>query len=75
MLFQTTEAHEALRKEIRTFAEKEIRPIAFSLDQNNEFPDDVVKKMAANGWLGLPYEEKYGGAGRDILSYAIAVEE
>ena len=75
MLFQTTEAHEALRKEIRAFAEKEIRPIAFGLDQNNEFPDDVVKKMAANGWLGLPYEKKYGGAGRDILSYAIAVEE
>ena len=43
MLFQTTEAHEALRKEIRAFAEKEVKPIAFSLDQHNQFPDEIVR--------------------------------
>ena len=75
MLFMTTEAHEALRKKIRAFAEEKIKPIAFRLDQNNEFPDEIVKEIGANGWMGLPYPKEYGGAGLDVLSYAIAVEE
>ncbi|MBQ9179307.1 MAG: acyl-CoA dehydrogenase family protein [Firmicutes bacterium] len=75
MLYQTTEAHEQLRKEIRAFAEEEIKPIAFSLDQGNEFPEEAIKKLGKKGWMGLPYPKEYGGAGADILSYAIAVEE
>ena len=75
MLFKTTEQHEALRKAVREFAEAEVKPIAFSLDQNNEFPDEIVKMMGEHGWMGLPYEKKYGGAGLDAISYAIAVEE
>ena len=75
MLFQTTEKHEALRNKIRAFAEKEVKPIAFSLDQENEFPEDAVKKLAEMGLMGIPYPKEYGGAGLDILSYAIAVEE
>lgn len=75
MLFQTTEKHETLRNKIRAFAEKEVKPIAFSLDQENEFPEDAVKKLAEMGLMGIPYPEEYGGAGLDILSYAIAVEE
>ena len=75
MLFQTTRGQEALRAQIRQFAEEEIRPQAFLMDQNNEFPDEPVKKMAQLGWLGLPFPKEYGGAGLDILSYAMAVEE
>lgn len=75
MLYQTSPAHEELRMKIREFAEKEIKPIAFSLDKNNEFPRDAVRKMGELGWMGLPYETEYGGAGADVLSYAIAVEE
>lgn len=75
MLFQTTQAHEMLRAQIRAFAEAEVKPIAFMLDQNNEFPSEIVKKMAENGWMGLPYSTEYGGAGADVISYAIAVEE
>ena len=75
MLFQTTPAHEELRAKIRAFAEEEIKPLAFLLDQNNEFPDEAVKKMGQLGWLGLPFPKEYGGAGLDILSYAMAVEE
>ena len=55
MLFQTTPAHEELRAKIRAFAEEEIKPLAFLLDQNNEFPDEPVKKMAQLGWLWLPF--------------------
>ena len=75
MLFQTTLTHEELRAKIRAFAEEEIRPIAFMLDQQNEFPTDAVKKLGELGWMGLPYPKAYGGAGLDILSYAMAVEE
>ena len=55
---------------IREFAETELKPITFMLDKNNEFPDDIVKKLAEMGIMGLPYPKKYGGAGKDILTYA-----
>ena len=45
MLYKTTEQHEAFRKKVREFAEKEVKPITFELDQNNQFPDEIVKRM------------------------------
>ncbi|MEG2013406.1 MAG: acyl-CoA dehydrogenase family protein [Anaerovoracaceae bacterium] len=75
MLFKTTDKHEELREKIRAFAEEEVKPIAFMLDQNNEFPTEAVRKLATMGMMGIPYPIKYGGAGLDALSYAIAVEE
>ena len=75
MLYKLTEKHEALRAKIRAFAEEEVKPIAFMLDKNNEFPHDMVKKLAEMGLMGIPYPAKYGGAGLDVLSYAVAVEE
>lgn len=75
MLFKTTQEHEAFRKKIREFAEKEVKPQAFLLDQNNEFPAEAIKKFGEMGWMGIPYPKEYGGAGLDALSYAIAVEE
>lgn len=57
MNFQTTEKHEALRAQIREFAEAEVKPYAFLWDQENQFPRDVVSKMAKNGWMGLPYPQ------------------
>ena len=55
MLFKTTEAHEAFREKVRAFAEEEIKPIAFKLDQGNEFPHEAVAKMAELGLMGIPY--------------------
>ena len=75
MLFQTTQAHEELRAKIRAFVEEEGKPIAFSLDQANEFPAEAVKKLGELGLMGIPYPKEYGGAGLDAISYAIAVEE
>ncbi|MCD8156761.1 MAG: acyl-CoA dehydrogenase family protein [Clostridiales bacterium] len=75
MLFQTTQDHEELRSRIRKFAEEEVKPLAFMLDQNNEFPAEAVKKLGELGLMGIPYPVEYGGAGLDVLSYAIAVEE
>ena len=75
MSFKTSEVHENLRQRVREFAESEIKPIAFMLDQNNEFPTEAIKKFAEMGLMGIPYPKEYGGAGMDTLSYAIAVEE
>ena len=75
MFYKTTEEHEIFRKKIREFAENEVKPIAFLLDKENKFPIEVVNKLGTMGILGTPYPKEYGGAGLDILSYAIAVEE
>ncbi|MCD8356518.1 MAG: acyl-CoA dehydrogenase family protein [Clostridia bacterium] len=75
MLFQPTEAHEALRAKIRSFAETEVKPHTFLMDKENLFPAEAVKQLGEMGLMGIPYPQEYGGAGLDVLSYAIAVEE
>ncbi|MHC5372845.1 acyl-CoA dehydrogenase family protein [Enterococcus sp. LJL120] len=75
MQLNTTEQHEAFRAKVRDFAETDIKPIATTLDLENQFPDEIVKKMGELGILGIPFPEKYGGGGMDTTSYAIGVEE
>lgn len=75
MFFKTTVQHENLRTKIREFAEEEVKPITFTLDQENKFPSEAIHKLADMGMMGIPYPEEYGGAGLDVISYAIAVEE
>jgi alkylation response protein AidB-like acyl-CoA dehydrogenase len=74
MLF-LKEEHFQVREMARKFADEVVAPRARELDETESFPDDLVKQMAELGFLGLPYPEKYGGAGMDTLAYAIAVEE
>ena len=66
---------EEFRKVVRDFAEEKVKPIAFHLDQTKEFPEDIVKEMGQMGLMGIPFPEKYGGAGLTNEHYAIAVEE
>ncbi len=75
MNFKLTPQQEALQQKLRTFAESKIAPIAFQLDQENRFPEEIVKELGQMGILGIPFPTEYGGAGMDALSYAIAVEE
>lgn len=75
MLFSTTKDHEEFRAKIKEFAETEIKPIAFMLDKNNQFPEEAIKKFGELGLMGIPYPKKYGGVGLNTLSYSIAVEE
>lgn len=75
MMFSTTVKQEEIRKIIRDFAESEIKPIAFMLDKENEFPHEAIQKLGKLGLMGIPYPKEYGGFGSDVLSYAIAVEE
>src|SRR5689334_18228298 len=69
------EEHHQVRDMVRRFSEDVVAPRARELDETETFPHEAVKQMAELGLLGLPYPEKYGGAGMDTLSYAIAVEE
>ncbi|MDD6363292.1 MAG: acyl-CoA dehydrogenase family protein, partial [Lachnospiraceae bacterium] len=75
MNYATTQKQEELRAKVRAFAEAEIKPYSFEWDKGNIFPSEVVSKMTDLGIMGLPYPKEYGGAGLDVTSYAIAVEE
>ncbi|QEY35542.1 acyl-CoA dehydrogenase [Caproiciproducens galactitolivorans] len=75
MLYKTTEKQEAFRKKVREFAQSEVKPLAFQMDQGNTFPTEIVRKMGQMGLMGIPYPKQYGGMGLDMGSYAIAVEE
>ena len=67
--------HEMLRKMYRDFAETEVKPLAEWVDENEAFPEETVKKMAKLGMMGIYFPKEYGGAGADVLSYVMAVEE
>jgi len=71
----TTERHESLRKQVRLFAESEIKPLAGELDRNEEFSVDLTKKMGKAGFFGQYLPSKYGGRDLDYLSLVITVEE
>src|SRR6202022_4355978 len=64
-----------IRKLVRDFAEREVKPRAEAIDHNSEFPRDLVDKAAKLGLLGILVPDAYGGAGLDHLSFAIFVEE
>ena len=75
MLFTTTQQQEKLRAKVRAFAEEEIKPLAFLMDKENQFPDEAVATLGKMGLMGIPFPKEYGGAGLDMISYAVAVEE
>ncbi|MBI4732144.1 MAG: acyl-CoA dehydrogenase [Chloroflexi bacterium] len=75
MDFEFSQDHKVLQSSVRDFVEKEVKPLAIQIDENHMIPDELVQKMSAMGLLGSYLPEAYGGAGLDILSYAIVVEE
>ena len=75
MDFDLTPEQEQFRGVIREFAAAEVAPGAAGRDQREEFPLEVVKKMAGLGLFGLPFGEEYGGADADTVTMCIAVEE
>jgi hypothetical protein len=66
---------EALRLEVRKFAEREIRPHVMEWDEAKTFPFAVVKQLGEMGMMGVIFPEQYGGAGMGYLEYATVVEE
>src|SRR5579871_4798756 len=74
MNFDLTDEQRLIQQTVRDFAQAEVAPRAEELDRTHQFPYDLVAKMADLGLMGLPWPERYGGAGGDTVSYAIAVE-
>ena len=75
MDFRLTKEQLLVRKMVREFAENEVKPIASEIDEEERFPAETVAKMAKLGMMGIYFPKEYGGAGGDVLSYAITVEE
>lgn len=70
-----TQEQDMMRKMVRDFAEKEIAPIIEQMDETDEFPTEVVRKMGELGLMGIPLPQRYGGSGMDFTSYIIAIHE
>lgn len=75
MNFTLTKEQELVRKMVRDFAVNEVKPIAAEIDVTERFPMENVKKMGELGMMGIPFPTEFGGAGGDVLSYILAVEE
>src|SRR5947207_894249 len=70
-----SEQHLAVRNMVREFAHGEVGPVAAELDAKAEFPWETIRKMGEVGLIGIPWPEELGGAGLDLLSYIIVINE
>ena len=75
MDFTLSKEHQLFRKMYREFAENEVKPLAEQIDEEERFPMETVEKMGKLGMMGIYFPKQYGGAGADVLAYAMAVEE
>ena len=73
--FQLGDTVDLLRETVRAFAGDEIAPLASEIDQKNEFPMDLWRKMGDLGLLGITVAEEYGGAEMGYLEHVIVMEE
>ena len=75
MDFDLTEEQKMIKDTARDFATREILPKASELDKTGRWPSEIIAKMAELGFLGMAIPQEYGGAGLDVVSYALAMEE
>jgi alkylation response protein AidB-like acyl-CoA dehydrogenase len=64
-----------IQKMVREFVEQEVYPVAEELEARDEFPDKIVEQMKEMGLFGLTIPEEFGGAGMDLMTYALVVTE
>ena len=75
MNFNLSEEHKMIRDAARDFAQTELLPGVIERDNAQHFPEALVKKMAALGFMGIMVDPKYGGSGMDTISYVLIMEE
>ncbi len=75
MIFALNSEQEAIQKMAREFTEKEIVPFAQDLDEKEEFPWEILRKLHEVGLANLAVPEEYGGPGIDSLSYSLIIEQ
>lgn len=73
--FDLGETADMLRASVLSFSSDEISPRAAEIDETNEFPNELWKKLGDLGVLGITAEEEYGGAGMGYLEHVVAMEE
>jgi alkylation response protein AidB-like acyl-CoA dehydrogenase len=71
-LVELTDEQRAIVETVRDFVEKEVIPVADELEHRDEFPEQIVNGMKDLGLFGLTVPEEYGGAGLDLMTYALA---
>jgi len=67
--------HDMFRQAVRSFVEKEVEPHVDEWEQAGQIPKSIWPRMGALGFLGVEYDEKYGGGGADFLTTAVLCEE
>ena len=75
MHFNLSEEQIMVRDAAREFAQTELMPGVIERDELQQFPDNLVKKMGALGFMGIMVDPKYGGSGMDTMSYVLIMEE
>ena len=75
MDFTLSKQQQMVQKMYKEFAENEVKPLAKKVDAEEYFPKETVEKMAKLGMMGIYFRTSVGGAGGDVLSYVMAVEE
>ena len=71
MDFKLDQPHQLQQELFRRFAEKEIRPLAKDMDENEAYDLALLAKLQKYGFLGIPYSRQYGGCGSDTLAYTL----
>src|SRR3954467_3018243 len=74
-MFELSSEHEAFRKSVRDFAEREIAPHVAQWDREHHLPLHIVRAMGELGLFGLVVPEEYGGSAGDFTSLCVAIEE
>jgi acyl-CoA dehydrogenase len=69
------EQHDMFRQAVRSFVEKEVEPHIEEWEQAGEIPKSIWPRLGERGFLGVEYDEKYGGAGADFLTTMVLCEE
>ncbi|MBN1755646.1 acyl-CoA dehydrogenase family protein [bacterium] len=67
--------HLEFQEEVRDFAQNTLKPMAEDLERKSEFAMDLIMEIGKKGWMGIPIPQKYGGMGKDNISYILALEE
>ena len=75
MDFNLTAEQLAIQKLAREFSRREVDPVADKIDRDGRLPDDLIKKCARNGFLGMTLPKKYGGSEAGNLGCALAIEQ
>jgi butyryl-CoA dehydrogenase len=75
MDFELTEEQLLVQETTRAFAEKEIKPVASRMDHDSVYPTELIRQLGQMGLMGVFIPQQFGGAGMDLISYVIALEE